>query len=204
MTVTVKTAATENLATTAKVCLRTMRICLNEYMQRVHFACALSWSWKCCAVPELIHPAEKASYSFVSWTWDHANMLSKHPGWYIPAQTVLGLNTCPCRCARGYWTWNSTTLENWGDGSCTWWIPSLDFSITLWILRISELSPFFSPFFSTFQALSLRQLFFFFLKFITAVTVQSVIIISICFGPRHARICYWQFNVPTGEQYANN
>lgn len=194
----VKTVATGNLATTAKTCLRTMRICINGYMQRrLSSLCPCSEHvLKRCAVPELIHPAEKASYGFVSWTWDHANMLSEYPGRYIAVQTVLGLCARPCR-----WWWP------WGDSFCTWGIPPL---VLRWVLvscfgfpDFQNLALIFPPFFSTFWVFVSKTTCNFF-RFITAVTVCSIIIISICFGPRHERICYWQFIVPTGQQYANN
>lgn len=93
-----------------------------------------------------------------------------------------------------------------------WWLlhmgnppfsSEVSFSIVLWISRFSKPSPYFSPFFSTFLVFVSKTTCNFF-RFITAVTVCSIIIISICFGPRHERICYWQFIVPTGQQYANN
>lgn len=208
LTVTVKTAATGNLATTAKMRLRTMRICLNEYMQRnLSSLCSCSelvLKCLCCAWANT--PCWKGKLRFCKLdlrTCKHVFQVSRliHPCTNCAGAVCLPIQMCP-------WVLN---LEFHHTGKLRWWLLCMgnplfssqaDFSITLRILRISKLFPYFSPFFSVYQAFA-RKLFGFF-RFIRAVTVQSVIIISICFHFRHARICYWQFNVPTGQQYANN
>lgn len=83
-------------------------------------------------------------------------------------------------------------LEFHNTGELRWWLlymrnPPLstrvDFSITLWMSIISKLSPYFPPFSVHFRYLSPKQLATNF-RFITALTVQSIIIIFLCFGPR--------------------
>ena len=183
---TVKTIATGNLATTAKMCFR--MISLNDACREiwVHFAHAQSWSWS--AVPELIHPAEKVSSGSVSCTWNHTNMLSKYTAWYIPVQAVLGLCTCPCRCAHGCWTWNSTTLGNQGDDPFYGFQEFQNFPLIFptFLVHFRHLSP---------------SIFFFYVHCSSNCPVSHN---YLCFTPRHARIFYWQIHVPTRQQYANN
>lgn len=141
---------------------------------------------KCGAVPEIIHTAKEADCGFVSWTWDNASKIYEYPDWYIPWKLcwgcVLAHGDVPTGAEPGI------SQHRW----LRWWLlymgnppfrTRVDFNITLWISRISKLSPYFPPFSVHFRYLSPKQLSTIF-RFITALTVQSIIIISICFGPR--------------------
>lgn len=145
----------------------------------VHFAHARSWSWS--AVPDLIHAAEKASCGFVNWTWDHAFWVSRL---VRPCTNSAGAVCSPMQMCKGM-----LNLEFHYTDELRWWLlhmrnpPPL---VLRWVLvspygfpEFQNLPLIFPLFLVYFRYLSPRQLVTFF-RFITAGTVQSIIIISIC------------------------